>query len=121
MTTIVLKDASDGDVVFTHVKTAPNTLTFVNRGDSLLASKELTLSLNENANTNRVRMKISVPRVGRNADGKSVIEYTQVASSDITIVKFSTAEDRALIDALFKSAVSNVVLSDLVQNGAFPV
>lgn len=121
MTQIVLKDATADDVIFTHVKTAPNTLTYVNRGDSLLDSRELTISLNENANTNRVRVKLSVPRVGKNADGKSVIEYTQVASSDITIVKFSTAEDRALIDALFKSAISSDVVSDLVQNGAFPV
>lgn len=121
MTTIVLKDAKAADVVFTHVKTAPNTLTFVNRGDSLLDSKELTLSLNENANTNRVRVKLSVPRVGQNADGKSVVEYTQVASCDITIVKFSTADDRALIDALFGSAISSSVVSDLVRSGAFPI
>lgn len=121
MNTIVLKDQANADVTFHHVGTTQNSLSFASRGDSLLDVKKLTLTLTENANTNRVKVKLSVPTVSADAAGKTVIAYTQVASSDITVVKFSTLEDRALIDSLFASIVSNAAVSNLVKTGSFPV
>lgn len=118
---IVLKDQADSDVTFTHVRTAPGLLEFQSRGDSLLDVKRLTLSLNENANTNRVRFKLSIPTIGTDAANKPVVTYTQVVSGDFTVVKFSTEADRALLNALATSLVSNATVTDLVVDGAFPV
>lgn len=118
---IVLKDQTDSDVMFTHVRTAPGMLEFQSRGDSLMDVKRLTLSLNENANTNRVRFKLSIPTIGTDAANKPVVTYTQVVSGDFTVVKFSSEDDRALLKALTSSLVSSATVSDLVVNGAFPV
>lgn len=122
MTQIVLKDASEGDVVFTHVKTAPGQLIFVNRGDTLLDTKQLTLQLNEGAKVNRVKFKLSVPNVATDVvTGLPAIKFTQVASGDISVVKFSDTADRALISALSSSLANSTELQDLVINGEFPV
>lgn len=122
MSQIVLKDQNGADVVFTHVSTGPGTLTFTSPGTSLLDVKKLTLSLNENANTNRVRYKLSVPVVCASVAGcKPVIEYTQVASGDLTIVKFSSEGRRQELAALTASLVGNATVKDLVVGGAFPV
>lgn len=122
MTTIVLKDASAGDVIFTHVGTAPGQLVFVNRGDNLLDTKQLTLNLNESARVNRVKFKLSVPKVGTDSvTGLPVISFTQVASGDFSVVKFSSTADRALLGALTASLVESTAVQDLVTAGAFPV
>lgn len=122
MTTIVLKDASDADVVFTHVSTAPGQLVFVNRGDNLLDTKQLTLNLNESARVNRVKFKLSVPSVGTDSvTGLPVVSFTQVASGDFSVVKFSSAADRALLGALSSSLVESTAVQDLVKSGSFPV
>lgn len=120
MSQIVLKDQNNTDVVFTHVATAPGQLVFQNAGSTLLSTSRLTLSLNENTNTNRVRFKLSLPTVGVDATGKPVVTYTQVASGDITAVKFSTQADRERLIALTSSLVSNDAVTDLVVSGAFP-
>lgn len=122
MSQIVLKDQSNEDVVFTHVSTAPGQLVFVNRGDNLLDTKQLTLNLNENARVNRVKFKLSVPTVNiDSASGLPGVTYTQVASGDISVVKFSSAADRALLGALTASLVNSTAIQDLVKDGAFPV
>lgn len=120
--TLVLKDQTSADVVFTHVETSPNTLTFMNRGDNLLDAKKITLSLNESAKVNRVKYKISVPTVATDAaTGLPAVKYTQVASGDISVVKFGSSADRALISALQESLVASPELKDLVISGNFPV
>lgn len=120
MSQIVLKDQNNTDVVFTHVATAPGQLVYQNTGDTLLSTSRLSLSLNENANTNRVRFKLSLPSVSVDAAGKPVVSYTQVASGDITAVKFSTQADRQRLSALASSLVGNSAVTDLVVSGAFP-
>lgn len=122
MTQIVLKDQNAADVIFHHVETAPNTLVFMNRGDSLLDIKKLTLTLNESAKVNRVKWKLSVPTVKTDvATGLPVVSYTQVASGDLSVVKFSSSADRALICALQESLTATTAVKDLVISGAFPV
>lgn len=119
---IVLKDQNAADVVFQHVETAPNTLVFVSRGDSLLDVKKLTLTLNESAKVNRVKWKLTVPTVKSDVTtGLPVVSYTQVASGDLSVVKFSSQADRTLICALQESLLSTTVVKDLVVSGAFPV
>lgn len=120
--TIVLKDQHDADVVFHHVETRTGSLVYMNRGETLLDVKQLTLTLNENAKTNRIKFKLSVPTVGDDVTtGLPVVSYTQVASGDVSVVKFSTSADRELIDALQKSLANNEAIKDLIVDGAFPV
>lgn len=118
---IVLKDQNGADVVFTHVSTSTNTMEFANTGSSLMDQKRLSLSLNSNANTNRVKFKLSVPKVCASAvDCKPTVSFTQVASGDISVVRFSQLEDRAELSALVASLANSTAVSTLVKNGAFP-
>lgn len=118
---IVLKDHNNTDVVFTHISTVNGKMTFQAQGSSLMDAKRLEISLSENANTNRIRTKLSVPTMCAESVGcKPVILYTQVSSSDITVVKFSTLDDRKLINALEQSVLSSTVIKNLVENAQFP-
>lgn len=118
---IVLKDQNDADVVFTHVSTAANTMEFANAGSSLMDQKRLTLSLNTNANTNRVKFKLSVPKVcASTVDCKPTVSFTQVASGDISVVRFSELDDRAELSALVASLADSAAVDTLIKNGAFP-
>lgn len=122
MTQIVLKDQNDADVVFTHVSTAPGSLTFQSVGANLLDTKRLVMSLGSNTNANRIKFKLTVPSVCNDVAGcKPVINYTQVASGDISIVKFSSEADRQAIAAMTASLVDNAAIKDLIVDGAFPV
>lgn len=122
MSQIVLKDQDSEDVVFTHVSTAPGSLVYVNRGDSLYDQKRLTLSLNESANVNRVKFKLSVPTVDVDpTTGLPAVSYTQVASGDVSVVKFSSLADRKLISALQDSLLSSAEFKNLIETGSFPV
>lgn len=122
MTQIVLRDKNSDDVVFRHSETALNSMVFINRGDNLLDVKKLTLSLNESAKVNRVKFKLSVPTVDTDiATGLPAVKYTQVASGDVSVVKFGTEADRDLIAALQESLLSSTEFKDLVVQGSFPV
>lgn len=120
--TIVLKDRADADVVFNHVSTNNLTLVYKAKGTNLMDEKVLTLQLAPNANTNRIRVKLSVPTLCAAEVGcKPTINYTQVASGDITVVKFSSDEDRADLSAMVGSLFSSTAVVDLVNDASFPV
>lgn len=122
MSNIVLKDSTGADVVFQYTGSpAANKQVYQRRGSTLLDTYKLELSLTESANTNRVRYKLSVPKVcSKSAECNPVVSFTQVASGDITVVKFSELTDRKLLQALTASLVATTAMSDLVENGYFP-
>lgn len=123
MSTIVLKDKANADVTFTLTGVAGSSVIFDNRTSSLLGRKRLTLTVNENKNTNRIAVKLSIPSVcegetsGCTAES---IKYTQVASADITVVRFSSLADREDLAALFGSLITNAAVEDMVTEGVLP-
>lgn len=123
MTTIVLKDKANADVTFTLTGVAGNSVIFDNRTSSLLGRKRITLTVNENKNTNRIAVKLSLPSVcvgdGSDCTTESV-KYTQVASADITVVRFSSLVDREDLAALFGSLITSAAVEDMVTEGVLP-
>ena len=123
MSTIVLKDKANADVTFTLTGVAGNSVIFDNRTSSLLGRKRLTLTVNENKNTNRVAVKLSIPSVCDDSVSGCTTEsvkYTQVASADITVVRFSSLADREDLAALFGSLITNAAIEDMVVEGVLP-
>lgn len=124
MSTIVLKDKANADVTFTLTGVAGNSVIFDNRTSSLLGRKRLTLTVNENKNTNRVAVKLSIPSVCVEGDSSGCttesVKYTQVASADITVVRFSSLTDREDLAALFGSLVTSAAVEDMVTEGVLP-
>lgn len=119
---IVLKNAAGEDVVFNYVGTpSANKQVFQYRGSTLLDTYKLELSLTESANTNRIRYKLSIPKVcPAGPDCKPVISFTQVASGDITVVKFSEHSDRELLQALVSSLTATTAVKEMVEDGVLP-
>lgn len=122
MSTIVLKDKANADVTFSLTGVAGNSVIFDNRSSSLLGRKRLTLTVNENKNTNRIAVKLSLPSVcaGDTECAAESIKYTQVASADITVVRFSSLADREDLAALFGSLITNAAVEDMVTEGVLP-
>lgn len=121
---LVLKNKAAENVTFTPVGTTGNSMVYEDRTGPLMGRKRVTLSLNEKANTNRVAVKISLPAVcASDAEtcGVDAIKYTQVASADITVVKFATEADREDLAALFASLIGSSALEDLVVQASMPV
>lgn len=124
MSTIVLKDKANADVTFTLTGVAGNSVIFDNRTSSLLGRKRLTLTVNENKNTNRIAVKLSIPSVcdDKSASGCTTesVKYTQVASADITVVRFSSLADREDLAAMFGSLITSAAVEDMVTEGVLP-
>lgn len=123
MSTIVLKDKANADVTFTLTGVAGNSVIFDNRTSSLLGRKRLTLTVNENKNTNRIAVKLSIPSVCASDPSDCTtesIKYTQVASADITVVRFSSLADREDLAALFGSLITSAAVEDMVTEGVLP-
>lgn len=124
MSTIVLKDKANADVTFTLTGVAGNSVIFDNRTSSLLGRKRITLTVNENKNTNRVAVKLSLPSVCAGDETSDCptesIKYTQVASADITVVRFSSLVDREDLASLFGSLITSAAVEDMVTEGVLP-
>lgn len=119
---IVLKDRNDADVVFTFTGTTGSGVVFDNRSATLIGRKRLTLQLNENTNTNRVGVKLSVPSVcvGDDTCEKATVKYTQVASADYSVVRFASQADRDDLAAMFASLIGSAAIEELVVDGVLP-
>lgn len=120
--TLVLKDKAQADVPFTLSGISGNSAIFDNRGSSLLNRKRITLTVNENKNTNRIAVKLSLPSVCTDATACATesVKYTQVASADITVVRFASTVDREDLGALFGSLITNAAVQDMVTEGVLP-
>lgn len=122
MTQIVLKDSLDQDVVFKHISTSQNKIVFEAAGDSLLDRKRLELSLSQSANVNRAKYKITVPSICNDGDScVPKIAYTQVASGDVSIVRYSSVKDREDLAAYMESLAQSQALKDIIIDGGLPV
>lgn len=119
---IVLKNSSNADVTFTLSHQLANGVVFDSVGESLLDRKRLTLTLGESQNVNRVRLKLSVPHVCQNGGTgcSPVIDYTQVASMDFSVVRFASGEARDDLIALAASLAADAQVKQLVTNGVMP-
>lgn len=126
MTTIVLKDSLGVDQTFTFTTVSPNgDSVFVRQSGPLLGRAELRLAVGGNTNVNRVKAKLSLPVVcaADSSPGScptTMIKYTQVGSTDITVVKQSSEVERQDLNAMLKSLAGNPVVEQLVINGIIP-
>lgn len=121
MTTIVLKDRNDEDVIFKFTGVTNNGVVYDAIGATLLDRKRLTLQVQEGANVNRVKYKISVPSVcSSGTDCVPTVSYTLVDSGDLSVVRFSSIEDRQDLAAFHKSLAASDVVTDMIVSGGLP-
>lgn len=119
---IVLKDKAGTDVTFTPAGTTLDGRVYVHRGNTLLDTKRITLRLVETKNTNRVHIKLSVPSVCTSSVdcADPVVKYTQVASADITVVRFASEDARNDLAALHGSLNNSDVIAQLITAATLP-
>lgn len=120
--TITIKDHNGNDVVFTYTGTKGDAQVFDAASESLLGRKRIEIGLKANANVNRVSVKLSLPRVCVNEVSCDVpkVSYVQVASADLSVVRFSSEADRKDLAALFASLMANTDVDTLITDGIMP-
>lgn len=127
MPTLVLKDANGADQSFLFVgHDKGNAAIFERQSDALIGRARIVLQLAGNTNVNRVKAKLSVPTVSSitpdtGAVARPVVEYTHVASTDISVVAFSNAESRADILAMFRSLLDSSTVANMVTDASLPL
>lgn len=119
---IVLKDRNGANVTFNQKGYTNNGIIFEAMGTTLLDRKRLSLQITEGANVNRVKFKLSVPSVCQSATdcSTSAVQYTLVASGDLSVVRFSSNEAREDLAALVASLAASAELENMVTDGVLP-
>lgn len=121
--TIVLKDSSAVDQTFTYVgRGNANAHIYERAGSSLLGRARITLSLSGNTGVNRVKVKLSIPKVANDADlaDKATVVWTNVASADFSAVTFSSEESRRNLVSMFAGLMANSGVQNMVTDGIHP-
>lgn len=109
--TITLKDAAGVDQIYTFASRSGNVETYYKAGATLNDMARLQLNLKENAATNRITAKLSIPTTGTiPSTGLAGVLWTEVGSIDLTAVRAAKSEAAADFIAQFASlAGSNAV------------
>lgn len=121
--TIVLKDRTDANVAFVKAGSTATSRIFLSsaKDGTLVGRKRLTLSVTETASVFRCKFKLEQPHTcAPNEACRTEVIYTQVASGDVSVVKFSTSNDRADLVAFIKSITGTAEWVEMVQNGNLP-
>lgn len=119
--TIVLKNRLNEDVTFSKVGINGTSVVFEAPGTTLMDRKRLILSLAEGKNVNRVKFKLTVPTVSADNGGVPTVSYTQVASGDVSVVRFSSSADRADLAAMLGSLATSSAVDDMIIDGSIAV
>lgn len=121
-TPIVLKDSTNADVTFNYSGSDNAGMHFDQANGTLMSRRRISISQGESKNTNRVRVKLSLPTVCEGSEACAVpsILYTQVASADITVVKFASLIDRKDLAALFGNLILSAAVKTTVTDGIMP-
>lgn len=118
---IVLKNFAAEDVTFSYSHSLPNgNLVYERQTGPLVGRARLVLSLSDSAVTNRVKYKLIVPQVCTGTDTCSIptIEYTQIASGDISVFRAGTELSRKDIGAMAASLANNATVQAMIVNGS---
>lgn len=109
--TITLKNAAAVDQIYTFASRVGNVETYYKAGVTLNDMARLQLNLKENAATNRITAKLSIPTTGTiPSTGLAGVLWTEVGSIDLTAVRAATSAAAADFIAQFASlAGSNAV------------
>lgn len=109
--TITLKNAAAVDQIYTFASRSGNVETYYKSGATLNDMARLQLNLKENAATNRITAKLSIPTTGTiPSTGLAGVLWTEVGSIDLTAVRAATSAAAADFIAQFASlAGSNAV------------
>lgn len=120
--TITLKDHTDGDVTYHRIFSDANSMRYVTRGASLLGNSQLDLRIDRRANVNRVYAKLSLPTVCVDAQscGKTVVQYTEVGSLDLSSVLMADEDARNNFIAQFASLASKEEVAAMFTDGIMP-
>lgn len=119
--TIVLKNRLNQDVTFSKVGLSGSSVVYEANGTTLMDRKRLILSLAEGKNVNRVKFKLTVPTMCADNGCVPTVSYTQVASGDVSVVRFSSEEDRANLAAMLGSLASSQAVKDMINDGSMPI
>lgn len=109
--TITLKNAAAVDQIYTFASRVGNVETYYKSGATLNDMARLQLNLKENAATNRITAKLSIPTTGTiPSTGLAGVLWTEVGSIDLTAVRAATSAAASDFIAQFASlAGSNAV------------
>lgn len=119
---IVLKNHAAVNVPFSYAGDVPNGRIFSNSGPlGLLDRKRLTTTILETKGAYRVRFKLEQPSVCDQAtDCTNMLNYTQVGSADISVVKTGKLLDRQDMVAYIKSFTATAEFAAMVIDVTVP-
>lgn len=90
--TITLKNAANVDQIYVFASRVGNVETYYKSGATINDMARLQLNLKENAATNRVTAKLSIPTTGIiPSTGLSGVLWTEVGSIDLSAVRAATS------------------------------
>lgn len=116
--TITLKNAANADVVYTFASRVGFVETYYKAGATLNDTARLVLNLKENAATNRVTAKLSIPTSGViPSTGLTGVLWTEVGSIDLTAVRAASSAAALDFHAQFASLAGNAAVKLLYTTG----
>lgn len=116
--TITLKNAAAVDQIYTFASRSGNVETYYKAGATLNDMARLQLNLKENAATNRITAKLSIPTTGTiPSTGLAGVLWTEVGSIDLTAVRAATSAAAADFIAQFASLAGSDAVKLLYTTG----
>lgn len=116
--TITLKNAAAVDQIYTFASRVGNVETYYKAGVTLNDMARLQLNLKENAATNRITAKLSIPTTGTiPSTGLAGVLWTEVGSIDLSAVRAATSAAAADFMAQFASLAGSNALKLLYTTG----
>lgn len=115
---ITLKNSANADVIYVFASRVGSVETYYRAGATLNDTSRLTLNLKENAATNRVTAKLSIPTSGViPSSGLAGVLWTEIGSLDLSAVR--SASNAAALDfhAQFASLAGNAAVKLLYTTG----
>lgn len=119
---LVLKDASGADITLSYIGSVKDGLVFEKVSDTLVGRLRVTVSLTENAKTNRIRGKLTRPVVATlpQSGELPVVQYTEITSFDVSVYKAGQETGRTELQALFSSLLDTPLVKSAIIDGVKP-
>lgn len=120
LATIVLKNAANVDQTFSLSGVTANSVSYIQAGSNLLATRRLDIVIKNGKATNRIVGKLSIPSVGVSpSTGLSGVLWTEVGSFDLSSVLAADAVAAADFAAMFGSLVNHTASKTPYTTGVF--
>lgn len=120
LATIVLKNAANADQTFSLSGVTANSVSYIQSGANLLATRKLDIVIRHGKATNRIVGKLSIPSVGVNpSTGISGVQWTEIGSFDLASVLAADATAAADFAAMFGSLANHAAVKTPYTTGVF--